>query len=117
MSIAQSILDIVNQEMTKNGLTKLIKVQVKYGWLTNTMPEALELAFEALTLDGQYSPLKGAVFALEAVPTRYQCGQCGIEFSPEEPAHLFVPCPGCGEEFGHKVLAGKELYIDFIEAQ
>jgi Zn finger protein HypA/HybF involved in hydrogenase expression len=27
-----------------------------------------------------------------------------------------MTCPACGEQFGRKVLQGKELYIDHIEA-
>ena len=114
LSFAQSILEIVDQEMEKNGLTTLIKVKIKHGWLTNIVPEALEMGFTAMTMG---TPYESAVFELEAIPTLYKCVTCGHEFSPEAQGRLFVPCPACGEEFGHKVLAGKELYIDFIEAQ
>ncbi|MFZ5427318.1 MAG: hydrogenase maturation nickel metallochaperone HypA [Thermodesulfobacteriota bacterium] len=114
MSIAQSILDIIKQEMQNNNLTRLIRVKVRHGRLTNTVPEALETCFMALTVQ---TPLESAVFELEEIPARYQCFKCGKEFSPEETNRLLVPCPHCGEEFGHKVLAGKELFIDYIEAE
>ena len=114
MSIAQSILDIVAQEMEKNGLTRLIRVKVRHGSLTNTVPEALETCFEALTVK---TPMETAVFELECVPARYRCFSCGHEFSPEEANRLLIPCPACNEEFGHTVLAGKELYIEYIEAE
>lgn len=114
LSIAQSILDIVAQELEKNNLKTVLRVKIKHGWLTNIVPEALDMGFQALTAG---TPLETAVFELEAVPTRYRCTACGHEFSPESQGRLFVPCPACGEEFGHEVLAGKELYIDFIEAQ
>ena len=114
MSIAQSILDIIQQEMAKNNLTTLIKVKIKHGRLTNTVPDALSMAFECLTVE---TPMQSAVFELEEIPSRYQCTKCQHEFSPEDPARLFVPCPSCGEEFGHTVLAGRELYIEYIEAQ
>ncbi|KAF0233928.1 MAG: hydrogenase nickel incorporation protein [Desulfovibrionaceae bacterium] len=93
MSIAQSILDIIQQEMEKNGLTQLIRAKVKFGGLTNTVPEALETCFMALTVK---TPLESAVFELN---------------------RMLVPCPACGEDLGHTVLAGKELFIDYIEAQ
>ena len=114
MSIAQSILDIIKQEMEKNGLTRLVKVKVKFGRLTNTVPEALETGFMALTAG---TPLESAVFELEEITARYSCFSCGKEFSPGETGRLLVPCPHCGEELGHKVLAGKELFIDYIEAE
>ena len=114
MSIAQSILDIVKQEMEKNNLTRLIKVKIKFGRLTNTVPEALETGFMALTIQ---TPFESAVFDLEEIPARYKCFKCSKEFSPEGTNRLLVPCPHCGEDLGHEVLAGKELFIDFIEAE
>uniref|UniRef100_A0A7C4AHW4 Hydrogenase maturation factor HypA n=1 Tax=Fundidesulfovibrio putealis TaxID=270496 RepID=A0A7C4AHW4_9BACT len=114
MSIAQSILDIIKQEMEKRGLTKLIRVKIKHGRLTNTVPEALETCFMALTVK---TPLESAVFELEEVPALYRCFNCGREFSPDDTSRLLIPCPGCNEEFGHTVLAGKELFIEYIEAE
>jgi Zn finger protein HypA/HybF involved in hydrogenase expression len=49
MSIAQSILNIIKQELDQNDLTWLIRVRVKFGRLTNIVPEALETGFMALT--------------------------------------------------------------------
>lgn len=114
MSIAQSILEIIKQEMEKHGLTRLIRVKIKSGRLTNTVPEALETGFMSLTVQ---TPLEEAVFELEEVPARYECIACRKEFSPEHTGRLLIPCPHCGEEFGHKVLAGKELFIESIEAE
>lgn len=114
MSIAQSILDIIQQEMEKNGLTQLIRAKVKFGGLTNTVPEALETCFMALTVK---TPMETAVFELEQIPPLYRCFKCSHEFSPEHPNRMLVPCPACGEDLGHTVLAGKELFIDYIEAQ
>jgi len=114
MSIAQSIVDILRQEMEKRGLTRLIRATVRFGRLTNTVPEALETGFMAVTAG---TPLETAVFELVEIPVRYRCFGCGKEFSPEEPNRLLAPCPHCGEEFGHTVISGKELYIDSIEAE
>ena len=76
MSIAQSILDIIKQEMEKNDLTKLIRVKIKFGRLTNTVPEALETGFMALTIQ---TPLESAVFELEQIQARFKCFKCGKE--------------------------------------
>ena len=114
MSIAQSILDIVAQELEKNGLKRLIRVKVKHGALTNTVPEALETCFMALTAK---TPMEDAIFEIEAIPAKYKCFSCGKEFTTEERGRLLIPCPSCGEDFGHTVLAGKELYIESIEAE
>jgi hydrogenase nickel incorporation protein HypA/HybF len=52
-------------------------------------------------------------------PLGLRCGGCGREFSPERGARatLFSVCPFCGEEIGHSVLTGKELYIEHLELE
>lgn len=114
MSIAQSLIDIVEQEMKKHGVTRLLTVKVKHGRMANVVPEALHFAWQALTLD---TSLEGAELVMEEVPLRVRCRKCGIEFEPEDAALLLMTCPSCGEDFGHEVLSGKELYIENLEAQ
>ncbi|EGJ51589.1 hydrogenase maturation nickel metallochaperone HypA [Desulfocurvibacter africanus] len=114
MSIAQSLIDIVDQEMKKHGVTKLLKVKVMHGRLANVVPEALHFAWQALTLE---TPFEGAELVTEEVPLKVRCKQCGITFEPEDATLLLMICPQCGEEFGHEVLSGKELYIENLEAE
>lgn len=114
MSIAQSLLDIVGQELEKHGKTRLISVHVKHGTLANVVPEAMDLAWEVLTKGGQFD---GAVLSLEEVPLLLECCSCQHQFTPESSQFLLAPCPQCGEDLGHKVIAGKELYLDKLEAE
>jgi len=117
LSIVQSLLDLAEKEMTANKLTKLLRIKVKYGGLTAVVPDALELGFEALTAG---TDLAGAVLELEEAPVILRCGKCGLEFSPKDASGrygVFAPCPACGEEIGHAVAGGKELFIEFIEAE
>lgn len=114
MSIAQSLVDIIKQEMSNHGVTKLLRVKVKHGVMSTVVPEALSFSFEVLTRD---TPLDGAILQCESVPMRVRCRGCGKEFQPEIPDFLCMPCPGCGEEFNHEILSGKELYIENIEAE
>jgi hydrogenase nickel incorporation protein HypA/HybF len=117
LSIVQSLLDMAAKEMTANKLTKLLRIKVKHGGLTAVVPEAMELGFEVLTRD---TPMADAVLELESVPVVLCCGKCGLEFTPGESSGgmgIFSPCPACGEEIGHGVVSGKELFIEFIEAE
>jgi hydrogenase nickel incorporation protein HypA/HybF len=54
---------------------------------------------------------------MEETPVVLRCRSCGREFTPEVPSAAFAPCPGCGEELGHTVLSGRELYIDYLELE
>lgn len=114
MSIVDGLINIVRQEMVKNEVTRLLKVQVKFGRLTNIVPDALYMGFEALTKGTDFD---GAILEVEEIPMRVRCCKCRHEFSPEAADPVFIPCPACGEEFGHEILSGKELYIDHIEAE
>ena len=114
MSIAQSIISIIQEEMQKQNLTRLLLVKICHGKLNAIVPEALELSFEALIKE---TPLDGARLETEEIPVTVSCLNCTHEFTPEQGNILYMPCPNCGEEFGHKILAGKELYIDHLEAE
>ncbi|MDD2219157.1 MAG: hydrogenase maturation nickel metallochaperone HypA [Desulfoplanes sp.] len=114
LSIAEGILDIIKDEMVKNNVTKLLSVTVVHGKLATVVPEALDMAFTALTID---TPLAGATFTMKEIPIRVRCRQCKIEFSPDEEDIYLMTCPECGCEFGHEILTGKELYIESIEAE
>ncbi|MBC7356080.1 MAG: hydrogenase maturation nickel metallochaperone HypA [Desulfomicrobiaceae bacterium] len=114
LSLVEGILAIVREEMAKHGLTRLVRVRVKHGELSAVVPEALETAFEVLTVG---TDLAGACLETEMVPLRVHCRQCGEEFSPPEEERFLMPCPACGTELGHHVLSGRELYIDHIEAE
>ena len=114
MSIAQSLIGILQDEMAKNGVTILTKVQVKYGALSGVVPEALAFAFEVLTKE---TDMADAELVLEEVPLKLRCSECAKEFVSEERGLILIPCPYCGEDIGHEVLEGKELYIERIVAE
>ena len=45
-----------------------------------------------------------------------KCSRCGQIFSPARQKRFSAPCPFCGEEQGHSIGAGRELYIQSMEA-
>ncbi len=114
LSIAQNLLEIIREEMKKHGKSRLLTVKIKHGRLSAVVPEALDMAFTSLTMD---TSLAEAKMVMEAVPLTLKCYACGKEFSPEDTAHIFVPCPHCGEEIGHTVVSGKELFIEYLELE
>lgn len=110
MSIVQSILGILREEMVKHDGQRLKKVVIKNGALAGVVTESLTFAWEALTADGEF---KGAALEVIEVPIRVACGDCGEEFSPGHTRCM--PCPKCEQLLGHTVLQGKEMLIDSIE--
>lgn len=116
MSLAAGLLDIIRQEMEKHRAERLLLVRLRSGVLANVVPEALSMAF---AVQAQGTPFAGAKLEMQTEALRLRCGGCGVEFFPEgvTRAAIFSVCPGCGEEIGHSVLAGRELYIDRIELE
>lgn len=114
MSIVQELLNIIGREMATHRVEKLNSATIVYGRLTNIVPEALDFAWEALTLDTEFD---GAELLTEELPLKLRCGGCKIEFVSETMAAAVAPCPECGEQFGHEVLQGRELFIKHIEAE
>ncbi len=113
MAIAESILQIIEQELEKNNCTKLNVVHVRYGTLSQIVGEALQFCFEAVIKDGPY---EGARLELEEVDLVLRCGSCEQEFRPSY-GEVFEPCTHCNANLGHEVITGKELYIQHIEAE
>ena len=112
LSLVQSMMTIILEERDRHGLGALKRVKVKNGALAGAVTDALTFAWEALTPG---SELEGVELLVEDVPLRVRCGACGVEFEPED--RHYMPCPSCGEFLGHTVLAGKELFIESLEAE
>ncbi|WP_419780942.1 hydrogenase maturation nickel metallochaperone HypA [Maridesulfovibrio sp.] len=110
MSIAQSILAIIEEEMEKQPGASLKKVVVGNGALAGVVSDALTFGWEAITVG---TNLEGSVLEVNEIPIKVRCGECKHEFLPED--KLYMACPECGLEIGHEVLQGKELQIESIE--
>lgn len=115
MSIVTSILSIIQDEMAKHNVHKLLKVYVRYGALTNIVPDSLQFAFEVLTKDTEFD---GAILETEEVPLTLRCSNCSAIYTPEDKKEVFFfQCPSCGKEVGYVVETGRELYIQHLEAE
>ena len=108
LAVARELIGLIEAEMLSHGAARLERVVVEYGALAGIMPEALSLAFEALLAGG---PWADARLELACVPLRLKCGACGQCFGGEGREALWQPCPACGEDLGHEVLAGRELVL------
>ena len=107
MSLVTSLLSIIREETERHALHRLLQVRARYGALANIVPEALPVAFEALTAGTDW---EGAVLQAEEIPL-------SLKFSPARQKRFSAPCPFCGEEQGHSIGAGRELYIQSMEAE
>ena len=108
LGIMTGVVDSVTQTARDNGATKVLKVNLSVGVMTEAIEDALFFAFEALS---ETEPLmEGAQLEINMVQPRSRCLECGNEFQHDR---YHVACPECGG-FAD-LIAGKELRIDSIE--
>ena len=108
LSIAQSIVDILHDQMRIHRLLKVESVWLRVGVLRNVEIESLGFGFDVLTAG---SPLEGAQLEVEEVPIKGRCLQCSQEFTL---SNWFDDCPICGGA-RVEITSGKELDIVAIE--
>ena len=107
LAIAESVVQIAGRHAAGRRVTK---VYLKVGHLRQVVPSALAFGFELLA---EGTPLEGAELALEEVPVRGTCRECGAESHPES---FPLQCKSCGA-LDLQITEGEELYVDSLELE
>lgn len=108
LSVAQNIVDIINQHVPASDLAKVRTVQLRIGTAAGIVVDSLEFSFGVITNE---TALKHAVLAVESVPFVIKCKRCGKESTNEQGITL---CFHCGSS-DTTIVAGTELQIGSIE--
>jgi hydrogenase nickel incorporation protein HypA/HybF len=110
LSIAQNIIDIVEQELDKQADTEreVKTLELEIGTLSGVVIEALETAMDSAVKD---TALKEANIKINKIQAQAQCQSCEKIF---EISDLYDPCPKC-DSFNPKIIKGKELRVKSIE--
>src|SRR5208282_6625375 len=103
LSIAMSIIELVQEESDKRGGAQVSAVHLKLGALSGVVKEALLGSFEMACED---TPLKGARLVVEEVPVLIFCQSCQTQ-RPVSSMQLFC-CAECGAP-SSEVVQGKEI--------
>ena len=110
VGIAQGVMKIIEDETAKHGITKVSKVHVRIGELSNLVADALSFAFETITPG---TVAEGAELEIEIVPAKGRCEKCDIEFPIDRFNFLCPQCDGVADE----VVSGRELEVAEIEGE
>lgn len=108
MSIAQSVIDIVKDEMARNNAAILRSVDLKVGSMSCIVPESLISCFEIMISGTEF---EGARLNIEVMPLMAYCNSCDKEFEIKDSAFY---CTNCGE-MEIDILSGRDLSISEIE--
>jgi hydrogenase nickel incorporation protein HypA/HybF len=108
MSIAQSLIAIIEDEMEKHGARVLRSVRLHIGQMTAVVPDALSFCFQVIT---EGTALEGARLDMEVIPLKGFCRKCRSEFEIQD--YAFV-CPTCASTEIDSI-AGQDLSIVELE--
>jgi len=90
MSIAESMINIIEDEMRKHNAKILRSIHVNIGRFSSIVPDALSFCFEIITKD---TALDGARLFINIIPLMGRCSSCNNEFEIKDYTFL---CPVCG---------------------
>ena len=108
MSIAQSVIDIIKEEMLKHKAKVLKTVRLNIGQMSAIVPDDLSFCLEVITAGTE---MEGAKLLMDMVPLRGICRECESIFEIEN--YVFA-CPSCGST-KIKTISGQDLSIVEIE--
>lgn len=109
MGIMTGVMDATRQAAEEAGASKVLKVNISIGEMTEAIEDALEFAWEVLCETDPF--FEGAQLEINMVRPKSICLECGAEFEHDR-FHMF--CPEC-DSFMLKLVAGREKQIDSIE--
>jgi len=110
MSIMMSVFDTAYEACAAAGFTRITRIELTFGEMTEISEDALYFAFDALKKGG---PAAGAELALTVLPPRSECLECGAVYDHDR---YTIRCPGCGSVVT-KLVQGREMSIDAVEAE
>jgi hydrogenase nickel incorporation protein HypA/HybF len=107
LSIAMSIIEIVEEQAKIAGVKKVSNIELDIGMASGVVIEALRFSLEEAV---HSSIMKNSYITINEIPSAFKCLACGFEFEPED---VISPCPECGHLYSD-VISGKELKIKKI---
>jgi hydrogenase nickel incorporation protein HypA/HybF len=108
LSIAQNIIEIIQQRVPEPEWKQVAAVRVKVGAVAGIVPDSLKFSFQAITAE---SALCNAQLITEHVPFRVHCLTCSATTENEDG---FAMCGEC-ESTDIQLLSGTELHVVEIE--
>lgn len=109
LSIALSILDLVEEEVERRGNVRVEAIHLKVGPLAGVVKEALLSAFEIASEQTNFARCS---LVIEEVPISIHCSQCNGE-RPVRSVQCFS-CVDCGMP-ASEVIHGRELQVSALE--
>lgn len=109
LSIAQSIVEAVDERATACNATRVKSVRLKIGEASGIVTDSLTFCFDMIA--SLEPKLANAQLVIETIPHRAHCRHCAHEFSV---VNYIAQCPTC-QQWSSDITSGTELQIIDME--
>lgn len=110
MSIAQSLFDVLKEEMSRHRVKTLKSVRVNIGQMSAVVPDALSFCFEVIA---NGTELEGVKLIMDIIPLLGYCNECEKEFEIKEYNFFCSTCGGKNiETIGGQGMSIVEMEVD-----
>lgn len=110
MTLAESVLQIVEDAVQREGLRRVRAVRLEIGQLSSIEPEAMRLCFDVVARD---SVAEGARLEIVVTAGAAWCIECSEQVALPE---LGAACPRCGG-YQLRVTEGAEMRVKELDAE
>jgi hydrogenase nickel incorporation protein HypA/HybF len=108
LSIAQSIVDIVSENVAPGDMNRVRSIQVRIGTMAGVVADSLLFCFDAVAAE---AGLNRASLSIVPVPLVARCGNCGATAEIEPTLFRCGSCNGSDLT----VLSGREMTVSEVE--
>ena len=110
LSIAQSLIGLVESEAEKEGFARVLEIRLRMGEFSGIIPDCLR---EFFPLAAAGTKAEGAELVIETIPGRFRCTGCGYEGAIERRAAC---CPVCGGT-AIRMISGREFFVENLKVE
>ncbi|MGD0610709.1 MAG: hydrogenase maturation nickel metallochaperone HypA [Anaerolineales bacterium] len=109
-ALTEDLFEHVLTHAREAGASRVRRVKVSIGALSDATPESIEFYFNSLA-PGTLA--EGAVLEFASVPGTAHCNTCGRNIEVDD---LFAACPNCGS-FPVAITGGNGVYLSSLEIE
>lgn len=107
MALMGDILQIIQEDAFSQGVTRIEKIELTVGEISNAMPDALEMAFEIFKEQNLHFFDEDAQLVIHIEKAEAECIFCAKKYVPDNRISF---CPDCEMPSG-KIISGESFQV------
>jgi hydrogenase nickel incorporation protein HypA/HybF len=111
LALMGDILNIIQEDLQKRNFSKVTKIELIVGDISNAMPDALEMAFDIYKTQSIPFLDKESTLTIYREAAKAKCYICGEEYIPNQKLAL---CPNCKIPSG-ELISGETFKVHSYE--